>query len=147
MHEFLTSPRRLTQACALLTLALSFVAIAPQTAGVANDAYAPDGAPSGRAADAYRPAADDGSAPPPADETYRPEAPPAPESYEPVRPRGGNSGAYRPLDGSRRDSYRAPPGGYGAPYRAPETQGREEHYEPVPPAADGGPVEPGGRGA
>lgn len=98
-----------------------------------------------RVDDSYHPDAA-GTAAPPADESYQPEAPPpANETYEPVRPRS-NAGAYRPLDGSRRDSQRrAPPGEYGEPYTAPEAQGREEHYEPVPPEADGGPSEPGNR--
>ena len=120
-------------------LALSLGLAGP--ANSANGVYAAGQ----RVDDSYHPDAA-GTAAPPADETYQPEAaPPSNETYEPVRPRS-NAGAYRPLDGSRRDSQRrAPPVEYGEPYTAPDAQGREEHYEPVPPEADGGPTEPGGR--
>ena len=110
----------------------------PGPANSANGGY-----PAGqRVDDSYHPDAAGTAAP--AGETYQPEAPPANETYEPVRPRP-NAGGYRALDGSRRSG--TPPGEYGEPYAAPppEAQGREEHYEPVPPEADGGPSEPGNR--
>ena len=129
MLRILTPIPRLAPAIALFVLTVLSVAMLPGHVRAANDAY--------------RPAASDTAAPP-ADDTYRPDAAPAPETYEPVQPRSGNQGAYRSLDGSRRDTYRAPAGDYGEPYSPPTVQGREEHYEPVPPAADGGPAEPGG---
>ncbi len=83
-----------------------------------------------------------------ADDAYRPPAesyeapPPTAETYEPYR-QGGNTGDYRPLDGSRRaNPSGGAEGGYGGPYvDAPQPGPREEHYEAVAPAEQGGPSE------
>ena len=98
--------------------ALAAFVLLPSGAQAANDAYSPSGGrtyAAGGANDAYRPD----------------EVSPAPETYEPVRP----------LDGTRRDSYDG--GGPGEPYSEPPS--RAEHYEPVPPADQGGPTEQSGR--
>ncbi|MGQ0456512.1 MAG: DUF1134 domain-containing protein [Hyphomicrobium sp.] len=82
----------------------------------ANDAYSPEESAGPSGGDAY--------------------SPPPHETYEP----------YRPLDRTRRDDGGAP-GAYGQPYSdQPNPSVREEHYEPVPPPAAGGPSEEGSRG-
>jgi hypothetical protein len=133
-----------------LALCAAFAVAAPGLAAAPNDAYSPGGG-AARGSDAYVPAqGDGGGAPYPADQGAQPpDQAPSSESYEPYRQRGG-SGAYRPLDGSRRDSVPpartatpSDPGGYGEPYRPAGPSAHEEHYDPVPPAAGGGPPEAG----
>lgn len=112
-----------------VTMAVAMALTCSLPVRAANDAYSPNGAggydAGGAANDAYRP-----------DELKQ-----APETYEPVRPvdQSPRSGGY--------DSGRASdPGGVGEPYSpGPSGDGRAEHYEPVPPADNGGPPEQSGR--
>lgn len=114
-------------AAALLTAVLAMSAAMPQ-AGAVDDAYRPPAEPSYDADQAY--------------------PPPTPETYEAYRPQGIPNDGTRPLDGSPRDGGASDGGGYGAPYAPPgQRAGREEYYEPVPPADQGGPPEAGSRGA
>ncbi len=102
--------------------------VMPAAAWSANDAYSPSGGAS-TYDDSYRvPPSSGGAAP---QDTYRPQ-----------------NDSYRPLDGSRRDpAPESDPSGYGEPYTdAPAQTGREERYEPVAPADQGGPPEEAGNG-
>ncbi len=99
--------------------------------------------------DAYRPPVDNGGYSGGSGEAYPAPAPQG-ETYEPVPP-SGPQGGYRPLDGSRRAAPAQDQGGAGEPYSdAPPGGGgqasREERYEPVAPADQGGPPESGERG-
>lgn len=101
--------------------------------------------------DAYRPPSESGYS---SGQTYPAPPPPTPETYEPYRPQqdvpqqAAPEGAYRPLDGSRRKGGEVDSGGYGEPYApsSSERASREERYEPVAPADQGGPPEAGSRG-
>ncbi|NOT71111.1 MAG: DUF1134 domain-containing protein [Hyphomicrobium sp.] len=105
--------------------------------------------------DAYRPPADPGYS---SGGVYQSPPPPTAETYEPYRPGGAVTPPYRedanrPLDGSRRgESYgngqsSGGNGGYGEPYAPPSDRAsREERYEPVAPADQGGPPETASRG-
>lgn len=54
---------------------------------------------------------------------------------KPIAHKGSPNDGTRPLDGSSRDGGASDGGGYGAPYAPPgQRAGREEYYEPVPPA-------------
>lgn len=85
--------------------------------------------------DAYRPPNEDGYS---SGQSYPAPPPPTAETYEP----------YRPLDGSRRTGDQGgDAGGYGEPYSpspSSAANSREERYEPVAPADEGGPPKSSG---
>jgi hypothetical protein len=95
--------------------------------------------------DAYRPPTEQGYS---SGTQYPP--PPTQETYEPYRgpQQAAPEGAYRPLDNSPRNSAGTAGGGYGEAYRpqSSERASKEEYYEPVAPADQGGPPEAGSRG-
>ena len=106
---------------AITVIFIAFLTLGAMAAN--DDAYRPP------AEDVYGQGGSDANAPPPATDSYEP---------------------YRPLDGSKRNSGGGNGGGdYGAPYPDQPPAGnasREERYEPVAPADQGGPPEESGRG-
>lgn len=62
------------------------------------------------------------------------------DAYNPDAAPPTAASPYRSLDGSPRAATES---GYGAPYAAPPEDGRQEHYESVPPSEQGGPADSG----